>query len=196
MPYNASSALSFCQRQSGRYRDGECWTLMEDAVVGAGGQSSTKLTPRFSPAASFVWGDVVAIGNLQPGDVLQFSGYKWEQSITIETTFHPKHADNPDAKDKVAGPMEKRGEPQHSAMVVKVVSAGVVDVIEQNIPPVIGPVQTVRLILIAGPATVTTETTEFDSAVDDNSPKIKFTRTIKTTTTETVSGAPRCYRPK
>ena len=40
MPYVATNAIAFAQRQTGRYRDGECWTLVEDAVVGAGGRSS------------------------------------------------------------------------------------------------------------------------------------------------------------
>ncbi|MGL5010087.1 MAG: hypothetical protein ACRC6I_09400 [Paracoccaceae bacterium] len=194
MPYSATNALAFCQRQTGRYRDGECWTLMEDAVVAAGGQSSIKLTPRFSPAASFVWGDTVAVGSLQPGDVLQFSGYKWEQTTVVETTFHPKDPDNPDTTETLPSAVQERGAPQHSAMVVKVISAGVVEVIEQNIPRGTGPVQTVQLVLIPGQAKVTTETEEFDTAFDGKPGKLK--RTIKKTTTEVVTAAPRCYRPK
>ena len=37
MPYTAATAISFAQRQSGRYGDGECWTLVEAAIVGAVG---------------------------------------------------------------------------------------------------------------------------------------------------------------
>ena len=37
MPYTAATALAFAQRQAGRYGDGECWTLVEAAIVGAGG---------------------------------------------------------------------------------------------------------------------------------------------------------------
>ena len=65
MAYNGPNAVAFAQRQSGRYGDGECWTLMEDAVVGAGGRSSRGQTPHFSPTASYVWGTVVAAGSLQ-----------------------------------------------------------------------------------------------------------------------------------
>jgi hypothetical protein len=182
MPYNATTALSFCQRQTGRYRDGECWTLMEDAVVGAGGTSSRTLTPRFSPAASFVWGSVVAIGSLQPGDVLQFSGYSWTKTVVTDVT-------NPDGSgptDTVTS-TENRGQPQHSAMVVRVISSGIIDVIEQNIPATTGPVQTVRLVLIAPAATTTT------TRVPDG----QGGQTVTVVTeTHTVTAPPRCYRPR
>jgi hypothetical protein len=182
MPYSATAALSFCQRQSGRYRDGECWTLMEDAVVGAGGTSSRTLTPRFSPAASFVWGNVVAIGNLQVGDVLQFSGYSWTKTTVTDVT-------NPDGSGAVdtATDTQTRGQPQHSAMVVQVVSPGIVDIIEQNVPRTTGPVQTVRLVLIAPqPSTTTTRVPDGQGGE---------TVTI-VTESHTVTAAPRCYRPR
>ena len=193
MPYDPTKAIATAQAPIGRYRDGECWTLIEDAVVGAGGKSSKTLTPRFSPAASFVWGTTVAIANLQPGDVLQFSGYKWAQSRRIETTFLPKHADNPDTAETVPGDEQTRGSPQHTAMVVTVISAGVVDVVEQNNPAVTGPVQTLRVTLIAGPAAVTSDVLAFETAINGTTTKV--IRTIKSTTTETVTAPPRCYRP-
>lgn len=182
MPYNATNAIAFCQRQTGRYRDGECWTLMEDAVIGAGGTSSRTLTPRFSPAASFVWGDVAAVGNLQPGDVLQFSGYSWTKTTRTDVT-------NPDGSgsDDTTFYTQGRGDPQHSAMVVRVVSSGIVDVIEQNVPRTTGPVQTVQLVLIAPqPSTTTTRTP--DGAGGE-------TVTI-VTETHGVTSPPRCYRPR
>ena len=56
MPYTAAAAVAFAQRQSGRYGDGECWTLVEAAVTGAGGKSSIPQTPNFGPNVSYVWG--------------------------------------------------------------------------------------------------------------------------------------------
>lgn len=193
MPYDAAKAVAAAQAPTGRYKDGECWTLMEDAVVGAGGKSSKVLTPKFAPNASFVWGNAVTVASLKPGDVLQFSGYKWEQTMLVETTFNPKHSDNPDTTETVPGPMEERGAPQHSAMVVNVVSPGIVDVVEQNIPATIGPVQTVRLTLIASPPKITTETYDFETAINNVTTKVR--RTIKKTVTEVVSFPPKCYRP-
>ena len=193
MPYDATKAIATAQAPVGRYKDGECWTLMEDAVVGAGGKSSKVLTPKFAPDASFVWGAAVSIANLKPGDVLQFSGYKWAQTSVVDTIFVPKDDQNPNTTETVPGPVEYRGLPQHSAMVVQDISAGVVDVVEQNIPAVTGPVQTVRLVLIAGPPKMTSEVMEFETAI--NNVPTKVTRTIRTTTTEIVSFPPKCYRP-
>jgi hypothetical protein len=182
MAYNAATALSFCQQKTGRYRDGECWTLMEDAVVGAGGTSSRTLTPRFSPAASFVWGNVVAVGNLQPGDVLQFSGYSWTKTVVTNVT-------NPDGSGGVdtATDTQTRGQPQHSAMVVRVISSGIVDVIEQNIPPTTGPVQTVRLVLVAPQST--TNTTRVPDGQGGQTVTV-------VTESHVVTAPPRCYRPR
>jgi hypothetical protein len=180
MTYNAANAVSFCQRQVGRYRDGECWTLMEDAVVGAGGRSSRGLTPHFSPTASFVWGSVVAVANLQAGDVLQFSGYSWTRTTVTDVT----NADGSGSNNETFA-TEGRGDPQHSAMVVRVTSPGVVEVIEQNVPRLTGNVQTVTLVLRAPEPQVTVTRTPGTGG-----------ETVTTVTiTDRVSNAPRCYRP-
>ena len=195
MAYDPVKAVAFATGQSGRYRDGECWTLMEDAVVGAGGASSKKLTPNFSPSASFVWGDAVAIANLKPGDVLQFTGYDWQRHVRTEVRM-PQNYDK-DGRDSTMDYQQTRGEPQHSAMVVNVVSAGIVDVVEQNIPPVLGDVQTFQLVLIPRPKSevTTRETITYTDAGDPEKRKISGDIVTKVTITETVSHAPRCYRP-
>ncbi|MFT4151793.1 MAG: hypothetical protein QM656_16450 [Paracoccaceae bacterium] len=180
MPYDANNAVAFARRPTGRYRDGECWTLIEDAVTGNGGRSSRGLTPNFSPSASYVWGTAIAINALQAGDVLQFSHYRWTRSVTVDVT-NPDGSGSTDTQDHA----EVRGDPQHTAMVVRVVSAGIVEVVEQNIPRVTGPVQVVQLVLTA-PAT-RTETTR--------SPNGSGQTVTVTTTTDTVSNPPRCYRP-
>jgi hypothetical protein len=196
MAYDPVKAVAFATAPSGRYRDGECWTLMEDAVVGSGGTSSRKLTPNFSAAASFVWGDPVAIGMLKPGDVLQFSGYDWQRHVRTEITM-PQNYDRNGSDDTVDFQQE-RGKPQHSAMVVNVVSAGVVDVVEQNIPPTLGDVQTVQLVLIPRPKSevTTRQTITYTDAGDPEKKKITGDIVTKVTITETVSHPPRCYRPK
>ncbi|MFN0116598.1 MAG: hypothetical protein ACKVPY_18155 [Paracoccaceae bacterium] len=181
MAYVASAAVAFCQRQIARYRDGECWTLVEDAVVGAGGRSSRVLTPRFSATSSYVWGSIVPVSNLQAGDVLQFSSYSWTRTTVTEVT-------NPDGSGSTneAFTTETRGGPQHSAMVVRVVSTGIVEVIEQNVPPVTGNVQTVMLVLTAPARQVTTT----------RAPRAGGGETVTTVTvTDSVTNAPRCYRP-
>jgi hypothetical protein len=202
MPYNAAKAITFLKSKSGRYDDGECWTLAEHAVTGAGGTSSKTLTPNFSPAASFVWGTVVAASQLKPGDVLQFSGYDWTREIVTEVKYPPYHPNGDTTDSKIEG--GKRGSPQHTAIVVNVIAPGVVDVIEQNIPPTTGPVQTAQLVLTARPKSVTTTrvtVTYEEGAVDATGKKVAgATKTgdivTTVTITETVANPPRCYRPK
>jgi hypothetical protein len=182
MPYSATDAIAFCQRQSGRYDDGECWTLIENAVVGAGGRSSRGQTPHFSRTSSYVWGTTVAAGSLQAGDVLQFSGYSWTRTTVTDVT----HADGSGSVNESFA-TEVRGTPQHSAMVVRVISTGVVEVIEQNIPRTTGPVQTVTLVLIPPAAPVVTTT---------RTPNGSGGHTVTTVTvTDVVSSVPRCFRP-
>lgn len=181
MAYNANNAVVFATGKSGRYGDGECWTLVEDAVVGAGGKSSRVLTPNFSATSSYVWGTVVQPSGLQPGDVLQFSNYSWTRTVEVDVT-------NPDGSGSVntTDALESRGSPQHSALVVRVIGAGMVEVVEQNIPGGSGPVQTIQLLLVAGaPSVVTTRT-----------PSAAGVTVTVTTTTDTVLNPPRCYRPQ
>lgn len=181
MAYTAANAVIFCQRQIGRYRDGECWTLMEDAVVGAGGKSSRVLTPHFSATASYVWGTAVAVSALQAGDVLQFSRYSWTRTTLTDVT----NADGSGSTDESFA-TETRGDPQHSAMVVRVVSSGIVEVIEQNVPRVTGNVQTVTLVLTAPAQRVTTTRTPDGRGGE---------RVTTVTVTDTVQNPPRAYRP-
>lgn len=180
MPYVATNAIAFAQRQIGRYRDGECWTLVEDAVVGAGGRSSRGQTPNFGPNASYVWGTLGSITGLQAGDVLQFTRYDWLRETTVDVT-------NPDGSGSVntTTQQETRGVPNHTALVVRVVSAGIVDVIEQNIPPVTGGVQTLQIVLAAPAPRVTTTT-----VAGSGGNTVTVTRF-----TDRVLNAPRCYRP-
>ena len=180
MPYTATTAIAFAQRQTGRYLDGECWTLVEDAVVGAGAKSSRGLTPNFSATSAYVWGTVVPVNGLIAGDVLQFSGYVWDRSVTVDVT-NPDGSGPTDTQTRQEG----RGSPQHTALVVRVISTGMVEVVEQNIPRGTGPVQTVELALIApAPTTVTTRQQRSDGVV-----------VTVTTTTHTVRNPPTCYRP-
>lgn len=175
MPYTPATAIAFAQRQSGRYGDGQCWTLVEAAITGAGGRSSIPQTPNFGPNVAYVWGDVVEVSQLRAGDVVQYQNFTWTQNTRIDTT-------SPDGTGfSESSRTEGRGLPHHSGLVVRVISAGMVEVIEQNIPPRSGPVQTFQIALSA-PAT-TTETTRSGTTV------------TVTTISHSVSGIVRCYRP-
>ncbi|GLS88558.1 hypothetical protein GCM10010873_35320 [Cypionkella aquatica] len=175
MPYTPATAVAFAQRQTGRYGDGECWTLVEAAITGAGGKSSIPQTPKFGPNVAYVWGDVVEVPQLRAGDVVQYQNYVWTQTTRIDVSSPEGTSFSENSRT------EGRGLPHHSGLVVRVVSTGIVEVVEQNIPPRSGPVQTVQLVLSAPPASTVRETSGATVTV--------------TTTTHSVSGAVRCYRP-
>ena len=175
MPYTAATAIAFAQRQAGRYGDGECWTLVEASIVQAGGKSSIQQTPNFGPNVSYVWGKAINVTELQAGDVVQYQGYAWTQTTRIDVTSPEGSSFSENSRT------EGRGLPHHSGLVIRVISPGMVEVIEQNIPPRSGPVQTIQLAL-AAPAT-TTDTVRNGTTV------------TVTTISHTVSGAVRCYRP-
>ncbi|WP_156317692.1 hypothetical protein [Cypionkella psychrotolerans] len=175
MPYTAATAIAFAQRQSGRYGDGECWTLIEAALVGAGGKSSIPQTPNFGPSVSYVWGTAINVAALQAGDVVQYQNYAWTQTTRIDVT-------SPDGTSFSENfRTEGRGLPHHSGLVISVISPGMVEVIEQNIPPRSGPVQTIQL-AVSAPAASTVTTREGSTVT-------------VTTITHSISGAVRCYRP-
>ena len=175
MPYTAATAISFAQRQSGRYGDGECWTLVEAAIVGAGGKSSIPQTPNFGPNVSYVWGTAINVAALQAGDVVQYQGYTWTQTTRTDVTSPDGTSFSENSRT------EGRGLPHHSGLVISVISPGMVEVIEQNIPPRSGPVQTIQLALSA-PAASTVTTREGSTVT-------------VTTISHSVSGTVRCYRP-
>ena len=175
MPYTPATAIAFVQRQSGRYGDGECWTLVEAAITGAGGKSSIPQTPNFGRDVAYVWGDAVSVAELRAGDVVQYQNFSWTQTTRIDTSSPDGTGFSENSRT------EGRGLPHHSGLVIRVISLGMVEVVEQNIPPRSGPVQSFQIALIA-PAT-TTETVRSGST------------TTVTRVSHSVSGIVRCYRP-
>lgn len=176
MPDINAQVLAFAQRQSGRYRDGECWTLVEDSVVRSGGISSRTQTPRFGPQSDYIWGTVVALSAIRPGDVLQFRNYSWRAVTNTKIT-------QPNGDWDTSSSTATKGRSHHTAIVVQVLNSGLVSVIEQNIPSGSGPVQTEALLFTARPPT-TTRTAPPGEAVTE------------VTVTHTVTNPPRAYRPK
>ena len=187
MPYEPPKAVSFLQSKSGRYSNGECWTLAKDAVVSAGGTAP-------APTALYVWGAAVKMTDLQAGDVLQFSGYAWLQQEKTEVVFSHPEGDN--QNETVVNTLVdmKRGGPQHTAIVINVLAPGLVEAIEQNIPAVTGGVQTVTLALSPRKFAPQTEVVKYRTNI--NGKDVDATQTITKTITETVNSPPRCYRPK
>lgn len=94
--------------------NGECWTLAERALQNAGARTSTEIMGRIGADANYVWGDAVAMGSLEVGDIIQFRNY----------TYRFNRSD---------GSWNEESRPHHTAIVAAVVSAGVVDVFECNV---------------------------------------------------------------
>jgi hypothetical protein len=122
-PSIADRILSFVRRQQGqRYGNGECFTLTDAALGGAGARSARDYGT-VTPNADYVWGDSVNLSELRPGDVIQFRDYSYERVTVTEDdsgTTTDEHAED---------------RPHHTAVVQSVGANGAVTVWEQNSPP-------------------------------------------------------------
>jgi hypothetical protein len=95
----------------------ECVTLVDSALQAGGAMSYRDLGPT-GAHDEYVWGDPVGFSELQPGDVIQFSGY-----VCVTTTVEGRRTYT-----------ERETRPHHSALVERAPEGGVVAVIEQNQP--------------------------------------------------------------
>ena len=100
--------------------NGQCWTLVEEALKDADGQTSNKLMKgKVTANGDYVWGTLLGTQvqaqaktlKLQPGDIIQFRNYTCSQD-----------GGDPDTR------------PHHSAIIASVNSDGSVEVYESNVP--------------------------------------------------------------
>ncbi len=107
-PAQGANIVSYLQARIGQQIDrGECWDAAERAIQSIGA--------RRPGSDLYVWGSVVQRGNLQPGDVLQFSQF----TTTTE-----------DADGNTQ--TYTFGLPRHTAVVASVNSDGSVNLLHQN----------------------------------------------------------------
>jgi hypothetical protein len=111
---------------SGQIGDGECWTLVERAVIAAGGVSSRTLTPNFGPQAAYVWGNSANLIAAPAGALIQFSNYRWTRQTTTVVS-------NTDGSGSTRTENETKGRPHHSAILATRLGGGMFEVIEQNV---------------------------------------------------------------
>ena len=115
--------VGYARRQSGaRVGNGECFTLADRALTSAGARSASDFGT-VTPDADYVWGTSVALSDLQPGDDIQFRGYRYDREVTVE---------NSDGSSTTDTDFQER--PHHTAIVEQVGSNGAVTVLEQNAP--------------------------------------------------------------
>ena len=114
--------LAFAQSHFGeRVGSGECFDLADQALRAAGDKSAADFGT-VTPNADYVWGTAQQIGQLLPGDIVQFSRYRMR--VHTQTTS----SDGSSSYDDV-----EQERPHHTAIVETVGSNGEVTVLEQNV---------------------------------------------------------------
>lgn len=119
-PSLADQILSFpTQRLGNRVGNGECFTLVDEALKGAGARSAADFG-KVTPNASYVWGTSIGLSEVKPGDVIQFRNYRFDRKV--------------ESKTAVDEDFQERGTPNHTAIVESVDADGAITVLEQNAP--------------------------------------------------------------
>jgi hypothetical protein len=124
-----NQVVSFARgRINQRVGRGECFDLVDQALRNAGAKSAADFGA-VSPDADYVWGDPVTLSQVRPGDIIQFRNYSYDR--TVETTTATETDTRTDSQVR----------PHHTVIVERVGQDGALTVLEQNIPPGVGPVQ-------------------------------------------------------
>jgi hypothetical protein len=122
-PSMAEQIVSFPRRHRGqRVGDGECFTLADRALRGAGAKSAADYGS-VAPDVDYVWGTSVALGSVRPGDVIQFRDYRYDREVETR---------NSDGSSSTDTDFQER--PHHTAVVETVGANGEITVLEQNSP--------------------------------------------------------------
>jgi len=166
--------------------DGECFALADQALRASGARSAADYG-QVTANADYVWGTAVQLVDVQTGDVLQFRNYSVTVEVTVTSTKTFRDGSTEETEETRT---ETYGRPHHTAIVSAKLSGGQLRVLEQNAPPrgSSTPERVVRSNEIHTTGSSSTETSvrqESDGTVR-----------IETTTTITVSGTIRAYRPQ
>ena len=164
---------------------GECWDLAELALKQAGAQTSNDLGP-VGEDSDYVWGDTIAIKDVEPGDVLQFRDYE------VTTTTVTKYVWDDGASETIK--VEDIAERGHHTAIVNGMpdSNGVVKTLDQHVKPLGKVVQNKMLHTRNVPAASRSSTGKRKHPSTKKLESVK----IQTTVTIEVSGQVWAYRPK
>ena len=122
-PSLGDKILGFARQKVGQvHGDGECFTLADDALKGAGAKSAADFGT-VAPDVDYVWGAAVARAALKPGDIIQMRDYR------VETNTE---TNRPDGSSESDTRIEER--PHHTAIVESIGADGRATVLEQNHP--------------------------------------------------------------
>jgi hypothetical protein len=118
----AERIVNFASRNRGeRVGDGECYTLVNRALSGAGAKVSADYGP-ITPDADYIWGTSISFSELRTGDVIQFRDYAYSRVTVTEDSSGTTTSE------------EEGDRPHHTAIVHSVDGGGAVTVWEQNAP--------------------------------------------------------------
>lgn len=110
------------QRRGQVVGDGECFTLVDNALRNAGARSAADYGT-VTPDADYQWGSAVTASDLRAGDIIQFRNYRYDREVE---TSHG------DGSSETNTDFQER--PHHTAIVERVGANGAVTVLEQNAP--------------------------------------------------------------
>jgi len=120
----------------------QCFDLADLALRGAGAKSAADYAPGgvITDDAHYIWGTEKKLGEVMPGDIIQFLGYAFDVKSTkvtrkVYTDGTPvldKDGKETFDTDTVGGPAEDRL--HHTAIVKSVDGNGIITVWEQNVP--------------------------------------------------------------
>jgi plastocyanin len=160
--------VAYAQTHFGeRVGSGECFDLADQALRASGDKSAADFGT-VTPNANYVWGTAQQLGQILPGDIVQFASYKMKIHTATTST------DGSSSTDDV-----EQERPHHTAVVETVGANGEVTVLEQN---------------VEGDRTVLRNTLRF-SAATSSSVSLQGSVSTTTTVTVTVSGTLKFYRP-
>jgi len=157
-------------RQGTQVGDGECTTLVQQALLGAGARTTDAFNA-VTPDGDYVWGTRVALANVKPGDILQFRNYRVVRHVLTEQRMVGGEVSPMQSED-----FEER---DHHTAIVEQSFGATLSVLEQNVDPGGRVVQRGRV------ETASRTYTQTDPATGD-----------QVTTTVEVEGEVMAYRPQ
>ena len=96
---------------------GECFDLADQALRSAAAKSAADFGS-VAKDADYVWGNPVSLGDVRPGDIIQFRDYRYDRTIETDT--------------RTDTDFQQR--PHHTSIVERVDGGGALTVLEQNAP--------------------------------------------------------------
>jgi hypothetical protein len=117
----AEKIVAYPRRNAGqKVGDGECFTLVDNALTNAGAKSASAFCT-VAPDADYIWGTSVSLGDVRPGDIVQLRNYRFDREVVTK---------KPGEKVTDTDFQERE---HHTAIVERVDGAGAVTVLEQNV---------------------------------------------------------------